>query len=449
MPGSDGRGRSPRAGQIARQIEAEIVRRDWPIGASLGSEQALQDQYGVNRGVLREAVRLVEHHRVARMRRGPGGGLFVTVPDVEPASRAVVSYLEYLGTTTEELLSARLLLEPLAAQLAAERVDESGIVRLRSLAVNQSVPDEFHGALAGSTGNALLELFVDVLARLTARHTPADRLGLDHVAIVEAITAGDAAQAKTLTAERVRAVTGRPTREHRADTDRDADPVAGKRAEMLAASMRADIAAAGWQVGAVMGSEPDLLQRYGVSRAVLRESVRLLEYHGVARMRRGAGGGLMVTEPRPDAAVAITALYLDYRRPSRADLQLVRDVIELDNVATVVARRTEGDVVAFLASHQAESPVAQVDPAHSGGVEFDFHNGIAVLAGNRVCNLFLHILGELSRRHRDQARPMPGMGDVAEMYRAHARIAAAIAEGDLGMAQHRSRRHLEALSSWL
>ena len=86
-----------RASMIARQIEAEIVRRGWTVGESLGSEQALQQRFCVSRSVLREAVRLVEHHQVARMRRGPNGGLLICEPDAGPATRAVVIYLEYLG----------------------------------------------------------------------------------------------------------------------------------------------------------------------------------------------------------------------------------------------------------------------------------------------------------------------------------------------------------------
>ena len=121
------------ASTIARQIEADIVRRGWTVGESLGSEHALQQRYGVSRSVLREAVRLVEHHQVAQMRRGPNGGLLICQPDAGPATRAVVIYLEYLGTTLPDLLNARLVLEPLAASLAAERIDEAGIDRLRKV----------------------------------------------------------------------------------------------------------------------------------------------------------------------------------------------------------------------------------------------------------------------------------------------------------------------------
>jgi len=68
------------ASMVARDIEADIVRRGWAVGESLGSEIALQQRFGVSRSVLREAVRLVEHHQVARMRPGPNGGLILVRP---------------------------------------------------------------------------------------------------------------------------------------------------------------------------------------------------------------------------------------------------------------------------------------------------------------------------------------------------------------------------------
>lgn len=169
--------------------------------------------------MLREAVRLIEHHQVARMRRGPGGGLIVTTPDAAPATRAMVIYLEYVGTTVDELFAARLLLEPLACGLAAERVDEPEIAALRAaLAATADQPErgDLHLALAEAAGNPVLALFVEILTRLTARYargtgppTADARRGLraDHAAIVDAVTAGDVTRARTLTEQHVRAVT--------------------------------------------------------------------------------------------------------------------------------------------------------------------------------------------------------------------------------------------------
>src|SRR5689334_4415304 len=166
------------ATRVAGRIEAEIARRGWPSGESLGSEVDLREQYGVSRAVLREAVRLVEHHQVARMQRGPGGGLLIVTPDAGPATRASVIYLEYLGTSVEDLVAARLLLEPLAAALAAERITEDGITRLRgALAAEpeRNSPgrwshDPLNVVLGELSGNPVLRLFIDVLTRLTDRY---------------------------------------------------------------------------------------------------------------------------------------------------------------------------------------------------------------------------------------------------------------------------------------
>jgi DNA-binding FadR family transcriptional regulator len=461
-----------RAARIARRLEADIIRRGWPVGESLGSEQALQQRYDVSRSVLREAVRLVEHHRVARMRRGPNGGLFVTVPDAAPATRAVVIYLEYLGITVDELLDARLLLEPLASGLAAERIDESGIERLRGILTArgpQPMHDEFHVVLGELSGNPVLALFLDVLTRLTARYagdtghaSPHEagaaiaRLTADHRTIVEAVTAGDSARAKTLTAEHVQTVTGWLRDYVRTGRQRATPPPArtaeaAKRAEVLAAVIHDDIATGGWLTGSVFGTETELVDRYTVSRSVLRESVRLLEYHTVARMRRGPGGGLIVTEPQPGASVDTIALYLDYRRPSRDDLRLVRDAIEVSSVAKVVNRRSDQEVATFVAAHRqtAEDTGTPRDPLEAGPMEYDFHAGLTDLAGNRVHQLFLRILMELSLRHwAGTMSPMPEAQHLADAHHAHSRIIDAILDGDTGMAQHRSRRHLEALSGW-
>lgn len=449
--------RPGKAAQVARQIEADVIRRGWPVGESLGSEHALQQQYGVSRSVLREAVRLVEHHQVARMRRGPGGGLIVVAPDAAPATRAVVIYLEYLGVTIDELLDARLVLEPLAAELAARQIDEAGIARLRS------VVEEFHPVLGELTGNPVLALFIDVLIRLTARYavesqapqekiaSAVERLTADHARIVEAVAAGDAAAAQTLTGKHVAGVAAWLRRHHVPGRGTyDAPVTVGaqeKLAEVVASAIHDDIAARGWPTATLFGTETELLERYRVSRSVLREAVRILEYHSVARMRRGPGGGLFITEPVHRASVDAVALYLEYRKPSRGDLSLVRDAIEISNVARLVQRRHDPDVVRFL----TEQPpvVDHHDPREAGLAEFYFHTDLAERAGNRVLNLYLRILVELFRRHWGSTmNPMPGAEDAAEVHRAHARIIEAITDGDTSIARHRCRRHLEALSSW-
>ncbi|ACY98147.1 MULTISPECIES: FadR/GntR family transcriptional regulator [Thermomonospora] len=463
------------AAQIARRIEDDIIRLGWPVGRNLGSEAELRERYQVSRSVLREAVRLVEHHRVARMRRGPGGGLLVTAPDAGPAGHAMVIYLDYVGTSVDDLMDARLLLEPPAAALAAERLTEDGIERLRRvLREEEERPEEpgawprdrLHTLLGELSGNPALHLFIDVLTRLTARYAHHSRRisnaeaarakagsRHEHARLVDAVVSGDAGLAQAHLTEHLHQIADWLHR-HRAPEGAPAVPAeprppggpGAKLAEVIAARIHDQIAAAGWPVGQVLGSETDLLVRYGISRAVLREAVRLLEHHRVARMRRGPGGGLVVTVPEPDAGIDTMALYLDYQGVTGEDLRVVRDAIELGTLRRVTARHRDPQVAERL--HAALERTAEwLGPGRAGADLF--HTELAELSGNPVLVMFLRTLTELWARHTAaQEQPPPGLEAAAEVERVHRRILEAILDGDQSMAQYRMRRHLKALTAW-
>ena len=463
------------AAQVAQRIEADVIRRGWPVGEVLGSEQDMQERYGVSRSVLREAVRLVEHHQVARMRRGPNGGLFVSAPDAGPATRALVIYLEYIGLSAQDLMEARLLLEPLAASLAADRVTEDGIARLRGLLSEEvardaepglDAQDLLHVLLGELSGNPALHLFIDVLTRLTSRYvTTTRRITKDelaagkassresHLGITEAVIAGEPGRAADTTSqhlvevgERLQALRSKRTSRSAGVGGASTEVPGAKLAEVIAGRIHDEIARRGWPIGHVLGSETDLLARYGVSRAALREAVRLLEYHAVARMRRGPGGGLVVTAPEPDASVETMALYLDYRGVTPEDLRAVREAIELGTLRQVMGRRDDPDVAARLTAAIARTD----EPSAPGRTGADhFHTELAALSGNAVLMLFLRILTELWSRHTaNTASPTPGPDAAATVEHIHNRILQALLDGDESVARHRMRRHLEALSAW-
>lgn len=212
----------PRPGKqgasLARQIEDEIVAGRWPVGTVIGSETDLMAKHQVGRAVLREAVRLLEHHGIAAMRPGPGGGLIVAEPDAGAVRAALAVLLRFQGVTLEQLLEAKAALELSCVQLACGRLDEVGIERLRAAVAQEARtppghhtdigPGNLHILVAELTGNPAMHIFVDVLTRLSVEHAqPLDPAFLDrvagetyaaHAAIAEAIVAGDAAVARHL-----------------------------------------------------------------------------------------------------------------------------------------------------------------------------------------------------------------------------------------------------------
>jgi DNA-binding FadR family transcriptional regulator len=161
--------------------------------------------------VLREAVRLLEHHSIATMRRGPGGGLFVTEPRLSTVSDTVALYLERRGMGVESLAELRTGVELAALDRVLDKVDDGVRGALDdALDAERSASDvdfvevvghDLHTALARLTRNPLLELLVLVLLRLTRRHivnpTGArprgviDELTHAHSRIAEAVLAED------------------------------------------------------------------------------------------------------------------------------------------------------------------------------------------------------------------------------------------------------------------
>jgi DNA-binding FadR family transcriptional regulator len=139
------------------------------------------------------------------------------------------------------------------------------------------------------------------------------------------------------------------------------------------------------------------------------------------------------------------ALYLEYRNVSAADLLAVRDAVELGIVSRVTARHDEPGVAERLdraVRYVGDGPAEDQDRADR------FHAELADLAGNPVLALFLRILTELWRRHWVGERAEARAEARSEVEHVHRRIAEAVLVGDEGLARHRMRRHLAALTEW-
>ena len=459
-PGTDTNAK--RAAKVADRIVEDVMGLGWPVGEVLGSEADLLERYHVSRAVFREAVRLVEHQQVARTRRGPGGGLVITEPTVGAVSDAVVLYLHRVDATLDEIFEARIVLEELACQLAAERTDEADLVALRRFVEEGPMepggdPRGLHVLVAEISRNAGLELFVDVFNRVAQLYSPdwqhfGKALGREtehaHAKIAEALMAGDASLArnrmrKHLEAEAEFFRRRRSTRQLLPDSVVLAESPQGKGAEAVARHISQTVVAENLQPGDLVGTEPELIEREGVSRALLREAVRLLEYHHIARMRRGPGGGLFVMAPSANAVTETAAIYLARQGMTLAELAELRTGVEVA-ITDLAAQRIDDEGTAgmrdALIREEGATDVELVEAVH------DLHAAVAIAAHNRVLDLVALVLIRLSRLHQiERLAPKARNQIKAEVLRTHEGIAAAIDAGDRELARHRMRRHLEAL----
>jgi len=216
---------SKKAESLAAELERGIVEQGWPIGENLGSEAELIERYGVSRAVLREAIRIAEHHGVVRMRAGVKGGLIVTAPDPEAVRRPATLFLDHADVTPQNVLEVRTAIELSCVRLASERISADDATRIRAVldlerrlnfdSIETGQAHDFHILLAELTGNAAMRLFVEILTGLTyerSGRTMIDPASLDqmhaaHDAIAKAVISGDADLAERRMAKHLAAIT--------------------------------------------------------------------------------------------------------------------------------------------------------------------------------------------------------------------------------------------------
>jgi DNA-binding FadR family transcriptional regulator len=226
----------------------------------------------------------------------------------------------------------------------------------------------------------------------------------------------------------------------------DTGPVRGRtKADSVADEIERAIVNREFRTGEVVGSEQVIAAKFAVSRPVAREAFRILELSGMASVRRGPGGGLVVEEPNAGPVVAAARRFLRYRGVSRNELLSARLGLELACVNDLATSVDEDKILALRRVLDQERQAGAQLVGTGEGLAEQFHYVIAELAGNAAFALFVPVLARLSSELTELGPDDCGaLSD--ETRHAHTAIVEAITTGDSGLAQHRMRRHLSALA---
>ena len=227
---------------------------------------------------------------------------------------------------------------------------------------------------------------------------------------------------------------------------RSARPAQREKPQQIADELRRLIITGELADGDSLGHEPDLIERFGVSRPSLREALRILEAEGLITVVRGVQGGVRVNHPDQRLTARTAALVLQARNVSLADVFEARTIIEPAAVRLVASARNRRSYARRLRSLIAEQEAAIEDPEAFGPANARFHEELVEMAGNQTLTIVAEMLNEVVARAVTAVSQVDANGgSVATRrrgVRSQERLASLIEAGDADEAEQHWRTHM-------
>ncbi|MBA3382053.1 MAG: FadR family transcriptional regulator [Actinobacteria bacterium] len=215
--------------------------------------------------------------------------------------------------------------------------------------------------------------------------------------------------------------------------------------EQVADQLRELIGSGDLAPAARLPKESALAHEFGVSRATIREALRVLSTQNLIRTTKGAGGGSYVTLPTVDhisqflqANIGLLSQSSDV---SLEDFLEARALVEVPAARLAAQRRSEADLRAL---HDAipDKPLSLPTPA-----QFDhnklFHVAVVQATGNQLLSIASQPL--FSVLQTNLQRSTLGRKFQESINEHHRALAAYIASSDAVGAEEQMREHLDYL----
>jgi len=200
--------------QVTSLLTEEIVSRRLPPNELLPKEQALAEQLGVSRMVIRESLRILAAFGLIYVRHGVGA--YVNPPEAWQLEEPLSLLFRAERESLMRWLEVRALFEVGLVRLAASRVTDENLAvlsealeRMRACVEPDDVVSadlDFHLALSAATGNPLFEVLMRPITKPMREHLLAavripgrrEQSIAEHEAIAQALADRDPERAASL-----------------------------------------------------------------------------------------------------------------------------------------------------------------------------------------------------------------------------------------------------------
>jgi GntR family transcriptional regulator, transcriptional repressor for pyruvate dehydrogenase complex len=231
-----------------------------------------------------------------------------------------------------------------------------------------------------------------------------------------------------------------------------ARPVPREKPQLIADELRSLIVEGQLSEGDSLGHEPDLVERFGVSRPSLREALRILEAEGLISVVRGALGGVVVHEPDQRITARTAALVLQARQVPLADVFEARSALEPMAARTVAQSSRRRSASKELLGLIVDQEACLDDPEAFGVANARFHERLVALAGNQTLSIVAEMLNEIVSRAVTEVSQAPGEESIQTRrrgVRSQRRLVELISAGEAAAAEEHWRAHLAVVGTML
>jgi DNA-binding FadR family transcriptional regulator len=217
-----------------------------------------------------------------------------------------------------------------------------------------------------------------------------------------------------------------------------------KASDVLAARLREMILSSGLAEGTPLPTERELVVQSGLSRASVREALRVLETEGLVHTRAGRNGGSQVRRPGRESISRSLELFVRSHSVRFEALLEVREAIEPAAARLAALHRSDDDLAEMTRIHR-EFESANNAAAHTH-LNLEWHRAVMKASRNELMMAFFNAIAD-AVVSVSESHSLFSPDVHREVARVHGRVLQAIAERDPDAAFRRMMGHVGTYSS--
>lgn len=220
-----------------------------------------------------------------------------------------------------------------------------------------------------------------------------------------------------------------------------------KASDVLAHQLRERILSGDIPQGAALPPERELVAQTQLSRATVREALRILEVQGLLRIKAGRAGGAFVRQPDSHSVAQSVQLLVRGRRIRLEAVHETREAVEPGIAGLAAARRTAADLADL---EQANSDIADAGADLPAFLDANvrWHVAVANASHNELLAAFMQAISQTIYRATEYEEFVDDAVQATAL-RAHRTITDAIRAQDPDAASRRMARHVHGFAAAL